>query len=694
MKRVLPTILIVLFLSGMFIVPMSVNSTLTQTDDAFASSETSDSSLFEPSQFIEREIRVALYNETNTTRPSYADTYSGLQSNNTAVYNILVQAGFQVTVMTFTNVINHELTTADFDVFVLPDQLPRENISDLVKEFWLGGGSILSFDSSVVFLNHAGILPREAEGSHGRFVYWDYITNGVANVSVRHPVTKAFQVNDTLPYFNADFAMYDWAALQGTSMASDLVKLAVDDGDSNNVIAIAADSSDKGGKAVQIGIPMDPWSFDWDSMVVDAIEWLSPIPKGRILYDLSHLPHLGVDLVDNDLTSGSIFSWPWRNDLVSMRYTFDKLYPSSEGNLTPTNLAPYDILIVSISTTNFTPVEITAVEEWVSAGGGLVLIGDGPIAFDDMENINRLAQPYGMQINDSIYNFGTYNPTFPTPHPITESVTTLETVGHGAINTTGDAYPIFFVGGDASVAASEYDEGRVILTDDRLIFDNANYFNADNRDFSKNIVNWVSASKTRVLAYVDTASHDPNNNVHRGPVSQALNDLGIPFYLTFDGTYFNLSLTSGEWDLVIVDNINWQMYSYGDDILDYMMSGGKLIFSTWMFSHPDNTALMDYIGVEYAGPSFSPPPDIYLWDTAHPMFNLPVPYGADNISTSEDFSFGVECQNLTVFDNATALAGLSPSASTTNVSIALGAEGKAIVNGMLLTMYWSDTDDS
>ena len=79
MKRALPTILVVLFLSGMIITPVSVNSTLIQTNDGFVSSETNDSSLFESSQFLEREIRVALYNETNTTRPSYADTYSGLQ---------------------------------------------------------------------------------------------------------------------------------------------------------------------------------------------------------------------------------------------------------------------------------------------------------------------------------------------------------------------------------------------------------------------------------------------------------------------------------------------------------------------------------------------------------------------------------------------------------------------------------------
>jgi len=91
-------------------------------------------------------FRVALYNETNITVPVY-HTLVTLNNNYSAIQSLLTGAGYDVTPITFQDILDHELTTANYDVIVLADNLPRENITDLVKDFWLAGGGVLSLDS-------------------------------------------------------------------------------------------------------------------------------------------------------------------------------------------------------------------------------------------------------------------------------------------------------------------------------------------------------------------------------------------------------------------------------------------------------------------------------------------------------------------------------------------------------------------
>ena len=113
------------------------------------------------SQFVPRNIRVAIYDEPNVTVPSYG--ISVLTYNYSNIESILTSAGYIVSNLTTTQILNHELTTAKYDIFILVDNLPRESIVNDVKEFWLGGGAILSFDSAISYLCYAGILPPESE---------------------------------------------------------------------------------------------------------------------------------------------------------------------------------------------------------------------------------------------------------------------------------------------------------------------------------------------------------------------------------------------------------------------------------------------------------------------------------------------------------------------------------------------------
>ena len=102
-------------------------------------------------------VKIAIYDESNTSKPSYF-TNGILTHNITEIQNTLIGAGFQVSNITTQQIYDHELLTSNYDVFIMVDNVPREKIINQVKEFWLGGGSILSFDSAIAYLCYAGIL--------------------------------------------------------------------------------------------------------------------------------------------------------------------------------------------------------------------------------------------------------------------------------------------------------------------------------------------------------------------------------------------------------------------------------------------------------------------------------------------------------------------------------------------------------
>jgi hypothetical protein len=694
LKNATTYLLLIVLISGLFFVPMNAHS---QQNVALAGSSAFTESVtlndvMESAQFVHKAIRVALYNETNGTRPEYASV--GLLSTNvTVARDILEGAGFDVELLTFQDILNHRLNTANFDVFVMFDNLPRENITDLVKEFWLGGGGLLSIDSAITYLSWYGIMAPESEGVSGYGSIWYYVSTSSQNITARHPVTKSYQVNDSISV-SFDFGAFNRTYLEGSADSQDYSYLATAMGYPNWVTVVAKDSSTRGGKVVQMF--GDQTRGVEENLLIDAVSWLCPVFRGRIVYDMSHMPRLGVDSWDTLSTYPSYYE-TMRNTFVNERFTFDKLYPSMEGNLTLDRLMPYDILILVSPDYNYTNAERQAVVDWVSGGGRLFVLGESPLTGPSFvvpaDQINTLFQAFDMEINATSYASGTPIAS-KEDHPTTEGCSSLTLAYTGYINYTGDVAPIWRITGGVTIAAQAFGNGRVILSADMNFADLNHVTLTSNKQFLINVVNWLAASSARVLVYADTAGHDPNNNVYQGPVANALNDLGVPFYMTFSALGLNQSLYSQEWDLVIVDNINWIISSYFNDLLSYLQGGGRLLFNTWTYSTANADALNSYIGYEYAGPNFSPPPDIYLWAEDDPLFTNPVMYGADNISTSEDFSFGTECSNLTVFDNATALAGLSPNASKTNASIILGANGRALVNGMLLTMYWSDTDDS
>ncbi len=641
------------------------------------------------SQIIPRTARVAIYNEPNVTQPGY--TSGNVFTNNyTGLKTLLEGEGYQVSELTCNDIYDHKLLTADYDVFIMVDNVPRENITNHVKEFWLGGGSVLGFDSALAYLCYAGIIIPESEGDDGRLTYWYYVGTTLHNISTRHPATKAYQVNDKFASAGTGSNYFDWALLTTTSEGANVIKLANEDSYSNDASAVALDPSLKGGRVAQLPGRGDYIGTNMSNLITDTIDWLCPRPKGRIVYDLSHNPRLGVDNWD-ELSSNPGYYEEWRNELVNRDYTFDKLYPSSSGNFTSTHLNSYDLLVVVSPDSSISASEATAVSNWIGRGGSLLALGDNPNGanFDltDQE-INKLVTDYDLALNLTYGDAATVDLS-PVLHPTTEGCYDLEMGSKGAINITGDARPLWKLGGNVHIACQDTGEGRIILSNDMNWLADTGIINQDNRQFGVNIVNWLTSDDAEVLLFVnDYVSF----NYYVTPVSNALNELGVDFYLTFDEDYLNLSMNLYDWALVIID-LPWQIISWSvlTTVNNYVKGGGRLIMSTYRVDDDPTHPLWARLGFAYDQDQ----PDsssLYIWDTSHPIFNIPVDYGASRFDPIHDYVD--EGDLLTVYPNATALAGYTVSETIDNANIVLGNGGKTLFNGYLIDQFTGDFDDS
>jgi hypothetical protein len=640
-------------------------------------------------------VRVALYNSTNTVEPAYVS--GQVRTNYSAVYDLLVNAGFDVTRITSSDIANYELQPSAYDVLVLADNVPLANETDIVKDFWLGGGGILGLDTAASYFCYEGILPREAEGTSGNPEYFNYIYNDVDNVTARHPVTQSYQIDDSLSKDYVDLAAYNWTALQESSIADDLTRLTADDDNDEWAFAVASDASDRGGRVVHIGITIgNLYPTDFDDMVVDAVEWMCPQPKGRVAFDYSHEPYYGVDNWDDYCTLSGRYE-ELRDDIVSRGLTFDKLMPSSEGNLTEGRLEPFDVLITVLPDLNYTSAEVNAVESWVSEGGGFYALSDRWASglVDNGQNLNYLLSSFDV----SIYETGdgsSVTVSDHSNHPTTEGCASISVTVPGFMNVTGDAEAVWWQGGNTYAGADTHDEGRVMLVSDSNFAGDAYIDDNSNRAFTFNVVNWLSSDDAEVLVFTNEPTAESvfsGKSIHglETPVAEAMNELGVSYMLHESMSYFNRSLRARSWNLVVID-APWGLSSGSlDDLEWYVDNGGRFLMNYYHITANPSHSLWGKLGFNYTG-DLSDPTPVYTWNSNHPIFEIPLEYGASNYSGPRDY--GSTGDLLHVFDNATALAGITESPEDGNATLVLRNDGKTLYDSYLTDQYSGDTDDS
>ncbi len=190
---------------------------------------------------------------------------------------------------------------------------------------------------------------------------------------------------------------------------------------------------------------------------------------------------------------------------------------------------------------NFTASEVSAVADWIAAGGSLLVLGDNSGLTQQNANINYLLSPYNLRMNMTVSPAGP-NFTVFQKHAICEGLSSIATSSPGAVNLTSPAYPIVGdIHGNTIVAGQIHGQGRILLQSDLNVFDHALISSGSNRQYSVNIINWLASGGTNVLLFTDEPD---STNYYRTPVADALNDLRVPFYLVFTASYLNFSLYS------------------------------------------------------------------------------------------------------------------------------------------------------
>ena len=646
--------------------------------------------------YVPGDIRVAIYDEPNRSAPSYATYPGGINNNATGLMDILVDYGYDVTLLHVQDIYNYELTTLNYDVFCMVDNFPRENITSRVMDFWLGGGGLLAFDGAAGFLCYFGILPSAAVGTSGYPNYWDYAGANFVFTGL-HPVSKSV----TLPYgintVSGGYLVWDFPMLF-SAVGTDVTKVATSSVSPDDASILAYDPSNRGGKVVTIAVDMvHDYPPELSQIYADAVEWLAPKPKARVLYDLTHQPWCPTD--SWEWSGDSNYLTTWRNDLVANHYVVDKLHPSPFGNLTAENLAPYDMLVTNQPMLNISASEIQAVKNWVQAGGGLFVIGDNP-GVPDNYRLDELIAPYGFQFNDTAASYSTGVGMFDM-HPTTEACTSLLYVGATNLILSGAAYPIWkYSDGEAASGAAEYGSGRVVVICDTNSVLDSWIGSSDNEQFAMNIANWLTTSSAGVLLYHDSTGVNPYN-YYRSAVANALNELGIEFMLTFDRDYFNLSMNLKGWDLIISDANSYSpVYNYRF-IKQHLENGGRLIMRDFLFRYPNGTSGFDlslypYMGFEGCGVNeriIDGAPSIYIWDVQHPIFGRPVDFSVDHFDSTANF-YSTDWTNVTVLNNATAIAGITSTPEVNQSAIVLGVDGRALCNMFSISQYYDDYDQS
>jgi hypothetical protein len=173
----------------------------------------------------------------------------------------------------------------------------------------------------------------------------------------------------------------------------------------------------------------------------------------------------------------------------------------------------------------------------------------------------------------------------------------------------------------------------------------------------------------------------------------ALESLGIEFYLTNNEYYFNISLYEywDHWDLVIMDQPGYVSNEYLDDLQAWVESGGELICSFyWIASYADHP-IWPMLGFA-PDASVGSQPDIHIWETGNPIFNIPVDYNADLFRPT--MSYGTEGATLHVLDNGIPLAGLTASEEENQSIIVLRDDEQVLFNSFLIDEFQGDYDNS
>ena len=181
-------------------------------------------------------------------------------------------------------------------------------------------------------------------------------------------------------------------------------------------------------------------------------------------------------------------------ELVILLESNDMNLDRLSTGLSASTLAGYNAAVIAapcVYNSSYTPEEITALQNFVSAGGGLLILGDYIYS-----NYNDLAQSFGFSFGPgTLPDYEIVTSAFNT-HPIVENVTDIYMLyaAEMTLAENSDAL-VYDAHGNPVVAENLIGNGRVIAMSDSSLWLNLNpdaeIDQADNRQFALNVFEYL-----------------------------------------------------------------------------------------------------------------------------------------------------------------------------------------------------------
>ena len=220
---------------------------------------------------VPRTGTIAILNADGSEQPTYWN--GGWSNDPTSIDTGLNAEGFHVIIVNNSAILSGILNTVS--VLILIDNVPNQAASAVVQTWWNSGGNIMSFDSSICFLNWAGILPSEAKNTSGYNTYWMYSSPSTGYVvNAFHPVMNGYSNGSTITGASGD-AQYLHNAMVGTSASPYYTALVQTSTTSPRNDLVAAYDPPGYGKVVQIWDNTHWVNTALRQMITNALIWMN-----------------------------------------------------------------------------------------------------------------------------------------------------------------------------------------------------------------------------------------------------------------------------------------------------------------------------------------------------------------------------------------------------------------------------------
>jgi hypothetical protein len=201
-------------------------------------------------------------------------------------------------------------------------------------------------------------------------------------------------------------------------------------------------------------------------------------------------------------------------------------------------------------------------------------------------------------------------------------------------------------------------------------------------EFSKKVYSLMSASRDyeNILVLEDLDGLTPMH------YDNALNNLMMPRTLTTTWSAFETEFYGSSWDILIINCYAYNAPIYLlDDLNNFVLSGGKMIFASWDLSNYPSHSLLSTLGISFIS-DFTSPDHFFCNNCSHSVFNSP-----NNIFDFywTDDQADIDGQVVSTLSGATELTWyvnyLSP-------SVVLNAPGNAFFNAFQAINFNGDND--